>query len=200
MLTLSSLTFRPARVEETPTLARLFQYAADGVVDYIWTTLQPEYPGLTPVEIGALRYAQPDNVFGYRNALFAELGGQVVGMAVSFPIAPDVETDPSADSAEPGDPVLAPYGLEEPDSWYLCALAVFPEFRGQGIGQQLIDRVFHQARSQGYRTVSLLCFGQNAGALRLYQRLGFQERDRTAVVPHPLIHHTGDILLMVAPV
>ena len=40
-------------------------------------------------------------------------------------------------------------------------------------------------------------FEQNAGAKRLYERAGYNEKLRHAVVPHPLIHYTGDALLMV---
>jgi ribosomal protein S18 acetylase RimI-like enzyme len=57
-----------------------------------------------------------------------------------------------------------------------------------------------QAAERNIQQLSLLCFEQNIGALRFYQRNGFQEIDRAKVVPHPLIHHTGDILLMTAPV
>lgn len=56
---MTTLPFRPATVADCPTLARLMQIASDGVTDYIWSTLQEDYPGLTPLEIGAKRYADP---------------------------------------------------------------------------------------------------------------------------------------------
>jgi hypothetical protein len=34
--------------------------------------------------------------------------------------------------------------------------------------------------------------------VRLYEREGFREVDRAPVVPHPLIRHTGDVILMAA--
>jgi ribosomal protein S18 acetylase RimI-like enzyme len=49
----------------------------------------------------------------------------------------------------------------------------------------------------GCRNASLIVFEQNGGAARLYRRLGYVETQRERVVPHPLIHHTGDALLMV---
>jgi ribosomal protein S18 acetylase RimI-like enzyme len=201
------ISFRAATVKDCYTMAQLFQIAADGVVDYIWHTLEAEYPGLTPLQIGATRYANPDSLFSYKNAIFAEQKGEITGMMLTFPIEPAgaeaAATPPSEfpapkDSAEPD--VLAPYALEKPDTWYICALAVFPEFRNQGIGTQFIQQAHHQAAARGYRELSLLCFEQNTGAARLYRRLGFQEVDRVPVVPHPLIHFTGDLLLMTAPV
>jgi ribosomal protein S18 acetylase RimI-like enzyme len=49
----------------------------------------------------------------------------------------------------------------------------------------------------GFAVLSLLVFEQNRRAVALYHRLGYREVDRRPVVPHPLIHHTGDVILMV---
>ena len=57
-----------------------------------------------------------------------------------------------------------------------------------------------QARERSFNALSLLVFEQNTGAVRLYERQGFREVDRAPVVPHLLIHHTGDVLLMAAEV
>jgi ribosomal protein S18 acetylase RimI-like enzyme len=195
--------FRAATLDDCYTIAKLFQIASDGVCDYIWSTLAAEYPGLTPLEIGAKRYANPDNPFGYKNGLLAEQNGQIAGMMVTF------ATEPAQESMSPNSPtpdpdaepdILAPYSLEVPNTWYICALALFPAFRGQGIGTQFLKQAHQQAASRGFAELSLLCFEQNVGALRLYQNQGFQVIDRTPVVPHPLIHYTGDLLLMTAPV
>jgi ribosomal protein S18 acetylase RimI-like enzyme len=51
----------------------------------------------------------------------------------------------------------------------------------------------------GARELSLLCFESNAGARRLYEREGFRVTGRRPIVPHPMIHAAGDVLLMVAP-
>jgi ribosomal protein S18 acetylase RimI-like enzyme len=52
-------------------------------------------------------------------------------------------------------------------------------------------------RELGYRKLSLIVFEQNIEAKRLYERAGFVGKLRCPVVPHPLIHYTGDALLMV---
>ena len=57
-----------------------------------------------------------------------------------------------------------------------------------------------QALERGYSNLSLVVFEQNTGALKLYQRLGYSVVDRAPIVPHPLIHYTGDALLMIRPV
>lgn len=45
-----------------------------------------------------------------------------------------------------------------------------------------------------------IAFEQNEGSVRLYRRPGYRVARRAPVVPHPLIHYTGDALLMVADV
>jgi hypothetical protein len=42
-----------------------------------------------------------------------------------------------------------------------------------------------------------MVFEQNSGAKRLYDRGGYREVSRAPVNPHPLIHYTGDAILMV---
>ena len=41
---------------------------------------------------------------------------------------------------------------------------------------------------------------ENAAALHLYRKLGFEVVARAPIVPHPLIQARGDALLMVASV
>lgn len=189
-------------MEDCGKIAELFTIASDGVSNYIWSTMSADYPGLTLLEIGAQRYANPDGNFSYKNCIVAEKEGEVVGLLMTFPIGESegekVTEQPEDISDEPD--VLAPYSLEAPGTWYICAIALFPEFRGQGLGTQFINIALEQAKEHGFQEVSLLCFEQNTGALKLYQRNNFKIIDRVKVVPHEFIHHTGDVLLMTAPV
>jgi ribosomal protein S18 acetylase RimI-like enzyme len=191
-----AVTFRPATKGDSHRIAELFSISSDGVVDYVWSTLAPDYPGLAPVEIGAVRYASEEGNFSYTNCVIAERDGEVIGQLCTYP----VETHP-VEPDEPVDPVLEPYGrLEIPDTLYISSLALFDGFRGLGLGTKFLSIARQQARERTIDALSLLVFEQNTGALRLYRREGFREVDRTPVVPHPLIHHTGDVLLMTAEV
>ena len=69
-----------------------------------------------------------------------------------------------------------------------------------GPRQPLLAAARERARTLGCPAVSLICFDQNSGARSLYEREGFTAVDRRAVVPHPIIHATGDALLMTSPV
>lgn len=199
--------FRAATVGDCYKIAELSRIASDGVVDYVWSTLAPQYPGLTSIEIGAKRYASDQSNFSYKNCIVAERDAEVIGMMVTFPIEESEEEskngkEATTESEEPsGEPdVLAPYSLEVPGTWYICAIALFPQFRGQALGTEFLSIARKQAQNKGFRELSLLCFEQNTEAMRLYERNGFKVSDRAPVVPHELIHYTGDILLMTTPV
>ncbi len=98
------------------------------------------------------------------------------------------------------DPVLEPYaGLEAPGSYYVSAMAVFPEHRGSGLGSRMLEIARERARRSGCEQVSLLVFGQNERAVELYERNGFEVTGRAPVVSHEKIHYTGEVLLMTAP-
>ena len=50
---------------------------------------------------------------------------------------------------------------------------VLPEFRGQGIGRQLLDDVERRARERGCCKLTLEVHESNEGAKRLYREVGF---------------------------
>jgi ribosomal protein S18 acetylase RimI-like enzyme len=188
--------FRAATKEDCYELARLMRIASGGVADYKWSTLAPKYPRLTPLEIGVRRFTRENDNLSYKNCVVAEQDGVVIGMLFTFPIEEGEDADD-----EPTDPVLKPY--EELDilgSFYINALALFPGFRGRGLGTKMLSIARKQAHESGFGTLSLLVFEQNEGAVGLYEHNGFEVVGRAAVVPHKLIHYTGDVLLMVSEV
>jgi GNAT superfamily N-acetyltransferase len=188
---------RPAMRDDCRRIAELFRVSSDGVADYIWSRLQPDHPGLSPVEIGARRYQRENTAFSYQNCLVAEHRGDVIGMMHAFVIEPDEEPAPAREA----DPVLRPYAeLEQPGSLYISSLAVVACHRRQGLGRRFLAAARERARRIGRPTLSLICLEQNRDARRLYEREGFTIIDGRDVVPHPLIHAAGTALLMAAPV
>jgi ribosomal-protein-alanine N-acetyltransferase len=59
------------------------------------------------------------------------------------------------------------------DQGELANLAVHPEFRGQGLGSRLLDRVLADARDLGIESLFLEVRESNEKAQRLYARRGF---------------------------
>ncbi len=181
--------FRPARKADCADIAALYSISSDGVANYIWTKMAN--PGDDILEIGRQRYEREDTAFSYRNCTVVEDRGKVIGMLVAFPM----HIDPSEQES---DPVLAPYSkLEEDNSYYICGMALIPEYRGHGIGSRLLTLAEQQARERGFGKLSLIVFEQNSGAKRLYDKAGYREVTREPVCPHPLIHYSGDAILMV---
>jgi ribosomal protein S18 acetylase RimI-like enzyme len=59
-------------------------------------------------------------------------------------------------------------------------VAVHPDFQGRGVGAALFEALFAEAAklTPAIERVELLCREGNAGALRLYERLGFKLEGR----------------------
>jgi ribosomal protein S18 acetylase RimI-like enzyme len=192
-VTVRIASLRPAGKEDCRRIAELFRMASGGVSDYVWLQMAPLFPGAPLLEIGARRYEREGVPFSYQSCTIAEYGGEVIGMCHAYVMEAREKGDVEHD------PVLRPFAeLELPDSLYIAGLAVSPTFRGQGLGSRLLGAARREARAWGIRQLSLLCFEQNEAARRLYERSGFRVVDRRRIVPHPLIRHRGNVLLMVA--
>ncbi len=62
-----------------------------------------------------------------------------------------------------------------PDQLYLDGIAVASEYRGLGIGSQLISAFESYAQERGFRSVLLDVIDTNSRARSLYLKLGYQE-------------------------
>lgn len=178
--------------EDSRQIAELYRMAAGGVADYMWSGMATA--GESVLDVGARRFARSGEDFSFQNCLVAARESRIIGMIHAFPMLD--ATDPGDDF----DPVLRPYAdLERVPSLYIAGIAVYPEFQGQGVGEMLLGGVGMYHLDAGLEEKSLIVFEENTGAVRLYERLGFETVDRRAVYPHPLIQYGGDALLMVTP-
>lgn len=177
-------------------IARLEQLAAYGVADYVWSLFAADHPGLSLLEVGEARFARKDTEVSYRRCCIAERLGEPAGMMFSYPMG---VTDPELEKVT--DPVLEPFHfVETADIYHISTLGVFERHQGHGIGTALIAHARSAAAAEGLRRLSLEVFAENEGAYRLYEREGFTEVARHALVPHPLIKPTGDLVLMLAEI
>jgi RimJ/RimL family protein N-acetyltransferase len=74
-------------------------------------------------------------------------------------------------------------------------MALLPPFRGQGIGTGLIRPALAAAKAFGFHRVELTVRKNNAGAIELYKKVGFE----TEGVQHHAVHVDGmyeDLILM----
>ena len=71
--------------------------------------------------------------------------------------------------------------------WYVLGLAVAPEFRGAGVGRQLIVAARETARSRGAQALWLDAYEHPAGAGSFYFKCGFRQVGRTEHADVPLL-------------
>ena len=62
------------------------------------------------------------------------------------------------------------------DAWHVMNVAVDPDFRRQGIATTLLARLFERTADDERRGYTLEVRVSNAGAIRLYEQLGFEPR------------------------
>ncbi|MGH2598722.1 MAG: GNAT family N-acetyltransferase [Dehalococcoidia bacterium] len=73
----------------------------------------------------------------------------------------------------------------------ISSVAVLPEFRGLGIAHALMERAHRFALEHGRDRVVLDVLAHNTPALRLYERLGYEEYHRFHAYELPLPHIRG---------
>lgn len=189
---------REATVEDARDIARLIEISSDGVAVIDWAEAA-EVEGVEPLDIGERTYRNTEGNYSWRNCSIVEMDGKVAGMLLAFSMPAAEARDPRQRPTAEDTNVFAPYMyLEEPDSWYICGVALYPEHRHQGLGTMLMKVAEGQARLHGFKKISLVAFAENEGSVRLYKRLGFEVVDQAPVIPHPLIHCGGEALLMVS--
>lgn len=164
---------RLARVEDAPVLARLVNYAGEGLPLYLWTDLAEA--GEDPWKIGARR--QEAKVREGQIVVIDEGAGAVAGL-----------TGYHIDGPQPLDglpPLFRP--MQELEnlavgSWYVNVLATLPEARGRGLGTRLLGVAEEIARDEGLTRLAVAVSDDNEGACRLYERLGYAEAARRPMV------------------
>lgn len=197
-MVLPALHYRPATPADARKIAELIALSSDGVAVIEWQQESQQRARGDTLDIGAETYAKDEGCYSYTNCTMAEADNEIAGMLLTFPMPRDCQPRTQRQRPQANDTnVFAPYMyLEEPNSWYICGVATFKQYRGLGIGQHLMQLAEQQARQHGYPKLSLVAFEQNARVVQWYQRLGYAVVDQAPVIPHPLIPYTGNALLM----
>lgn len=193
MTSQSPIQIRPANLSDARELAKLIDIAGEGIPHWLWS--QSANDTQSPLDVGETRAARTEGGFSYTNAFVAVLDDSVVGMVLSYPIT-DVPVDDPNDLPAP----IAPFVALEAKSvgtWYINALAVQPNFRGNNIGTRLLTKAQNIGLQNGFPRISIQVFEQNTGAMRLYRGQAYEEIARQAVRSHPCQpYYTGDVVLL----
>jgi ribosomal protein S18 acetylase RimI-like enzyme len=178
---------RQATVEDAPVLAELINQASEGLAHYAWTLMAAE--GQDPWALGLERQAARASSW----VVVDEGQGAVAALRAVPPEA--------AGEADPGmPPVFRPLVELEalaPDALYVNVLATLPQARGRGFGTMLLHHAERMARDAGRPRLSLIVADSNAGARRLYGRVGYREVAARPLVKAGWTGPGGEWLLMV---
>ncbi|HEX6953000.1 MAG TPA: GNAT family N-acetyltransferase [Gaiellaceae bacterium] len=86
----------------------------------------------------------------------------------------DLDLDASRVAFRDGGPLgLGNLGLRDEDAW-IGGIGVVPSARRSGIGEALMRALHEQARERGVQRIWLEVIVENAGALALYEKLGYR--------------------------
>ena len=188
-----SPTFRPARLGDAAALAVLVDIAGEGMPNHMWRGLAA--PGQSTLEIGRERARREAGGFSYRNAVVAEVAGEVAASLVGYRLDDPYDLSGLDELPENVRPLVR-LEAQAPGSWYVNVLATFPEFRGQGIGAKLLELADGKGREAGARVMSVIVGSWNTRAARLYGHAGYAPAANEPAVLPPGFAHQGDWVLM----
>ena len=166
--------FRRATSEDAEQMAELVNIAGDGLPLYLWAKYAK--PGQAAWDVGLERARRGSGGFAYKNTVVREEDGKVAACLIGYPLRGDMLEPPDPDTPAMLVPLLELENLV-PETWYVNVLAAYPDYRGKGFGSELMtiaERIAIEASCIG---MSLIVSDSNTGARRLYERLGYRERD-----------------------
>jgi ribosomal protein S18 acetylase RimI-like enzyme len=187
---------RPATRRDAADIALLVDIAGRGLPSYLWSQLAAH--GQSSWEVGRARALREEGGFSYRNARIAEAGAEVAGLLIGYPLAEAGDAGGIDSVPEPVRPLLL-LEMEATGHWYVNILAIYPEFRGKGIGGLLLAEAETIGRSLSPHGMAIIVDSMNPGALRLYERNGYRVVASRPTVKTPIHPEPGEFLLMTKP-
>ncbi|MCP4609569.1 MAG: GNAT family N-acetyltransferase [Planctomycetes bacterium] len=178
-MVLHSINLRDARplYDEGLVFARYLDEAAEGFFRFML--------GRHSRDIIAKAFALPGHDLSYENVTFAECGNAIVGMVSGYSAEQHRRSSrlPLKEAAGKFNlrmrivlilfaPLMRIIDTMDDDDYYLQAIAVDKELRGDGVGSVLMDCFEERAREKGLTRLSLDVSGKNKGACRFYERRG----------------------------
>ena len=175
----SSIKFRTATpiFDEGRVYARYLDQAAEGFFRFML--------GRRSIDIIATAFTKPGHDLSYENVTFAEREKIVVGMVSGYTAEEHRRSSIKPLKQAAGGfnlrmmvvstlfaPLLRIIDTIADSDFYIQAMAVDKELRGEGVGSALMDFIEDHARGCGSTRISLDVSAGNKGAHRLYEHCG----------------------------
>jgi ribosomal protein S18 acetylase RimI-like enzyme len=187
---------RPATPRDATDLVAFVDMAGEGLPSYFWSRMAEVGQG--PFEVGRTRALREDGAFSWRNAHVAERDHLVAGGLVCYRIDDPVDLSGIGEMNRLARD-LTLLESEVPGFWYVNVLAVYPEFRGQGIAAALLAYADDLGRRAGTRGMAIIVASENEPARRLYEKAGYLPRTSRPLVAHEGYRRGGDWILLAKP-
>ncbi len=183
--------FRLAEPRDGAVLAKLVNFAGEGMPLYLWQQLAE--PGEDPWVVGARRHLSKLEtglviVADDGEGAFAELTGYSIG----------AEPEPLDELPAMLVPLqdLENHAL---NSWYVNILAIMPDRRNEGWGTKLLAIAETIGRRDNHTRMSVIVADNNGGARRLYERTGYREVTRRPMVKNGWTSDGQNWVLLIKP-
>ncbi len=183
---------RAATPDDAPALADFVEFASEGLALRVWSKLAG--PDGDAWAVGRERARRETGSFSYRNAFVLEAGGSAAAGLIGYPL-PDTPLAIAPDLPATFVPLQELENLAA-GSWYVNVLAAYPEHRGKGLGTALLDLARAKALKLGRAGLSIIVSDANRGARRLYERCGYREAGRRAMLKEDWINPGTHWLLL----
>jgi ribosomal protein S18 acetylase RimI-like enzyme len=164
-------------LDEGLVFARYLDEAAEGFFHFML--------GNRSGQIIATAFIQPEHDLSYQNVTFAEYDNSIVGMVSGYTAEQHRRStrQPLKEAAGRHNyrmrivlvlfaPLMRIIDSIAEGDFYLQAIAVAKELRGDGVGSVLMDSFEERAQSSGSTRLSLDVSSKNVGACRFYERRG----------------------------
>ncbi len=173
-MTNATITLRKATPKDAADLIILDNLASHGMSLAFWQHAVNEGEADDPLDFARQRFLEPDNIFGFSNAIVAEKDGILVGSITGYEME---NSDDDVDEIKKVFPAFGPvfdlFALAI-GNWFVDSLAVFESERNQGIAEKLLQACIYEGIERRYSVISLVVEDGNEPAVKLYEAKGFE--------------------------
>jgi len=187
-------SIRRAVEEDSPSLAVVELLTAPEFANFL---LEGMFGDASVGAILSWRYRQ-GGVDSTEWSWVAENEGDVVAAMGAYPVALSrAEQDIDSGEANERNAHFLPLRpLMRDDAFHIARLGVLVQARRLGIARGLVATAEAAARDAELSLLTLIVWADNDAALKLYDALGFVEKDSAEIAAHPRLERHGKMLLL----